>query len=135
MNDANSKMKQAIIRSAVGDMTITGTDQAQKQFCFKPDFIGFKGHFPGYPLLPAFVQIMTGIVLVEEQIKTSLTLKGVSNAKFLLQIRPDQALTVECKDLSSGGKPGSAVKILTSQGLAASFRIGFKTEGEPGHAE
>ncbi len=125
-----NELKNAVSASAIGKVEIIDPDSARKQYRFDKHFIGFSGHFPGYPLLPAFVQIMLGIVLLEEQKGSPIELDTISNAKFLLQIRPEQVLMVECRDCAPGGKMGSDIKISNPEGLAASFRVVFSNKGE-----
>ena len=124
-----NKLKNEVIKSAIGELENIDSDSVRKQYRFDKNFVGFSGHFPGYPLLPAFVQIMLGIVLLETQKGFPIELNTVSNAKFLLQIRPEQELTVECRDCTPGGKMGSDIKIFNSDGLAASFRVVFSIKG------
>ena len=74
----------------------------QKSYIFTDDFIGFDGHFPGYPILPAFIQMLIALTLVEELYGKGLNLMTVKNAKFHIPIRPNREMEVECTKRTSG---------------------------------
>ena len=83
-----SKIKQSILASAVSDLETHAPDGISQTFRFTDDFIGFSGHFPGFPVLPAFVHILTAQVVLESHVGHALTLSQLTNAKFLVPIRP-----------------------------------------------
>ena len=120
----NELMIDAVKKSAVGPAQITGTAITGK-YLFKDDFIGFSGHFPGYPILPAVVQLIAAQCLIEEQKGHGLVLFSVQNAKFLKEIRPGDEISVRCSDIRFRGEPGSRVEILSGKKIAASFIMTF----------
>jgi len=124
-----NKLKRAIISSAVDDLQVTEKGMATKRYCFQPDFIGFAGHFPGCPVLPAFVQILMALSLAEELSGCSLELATVEKAKFLIQLRPHQEIGVECQERLVGEKPGCEARLTVAEGLAASFLLTFDLRG------
>jgi 3-hydroxyacyl-[acyl-carrier-protein] dehydratase len=100
-------------------------------FCFTDSFIGFSGHFPGAPVLPAIVQILAAQVVAEAAAGKPVQLISVTRAKFHVQIRPGDHVTVSCK----GGKArasGAVIQatIVARDQVAASFSMCFKDEGE-----
>ena len=54
----------------------------------EPDNIIFKAHFPGYPITPGAVQIRVATELLESHLGTSLTLRTVSDLKFMEPLYP-----------------------------------------------
>lgn len=100
-------------------------------FCFPEQFIGFSGHFPGAPVLPAIVQVLAAQVVAEMIIEKPLRLSSVTRAKFHVQIRPGDHAVVSCKE-GSANAPGTAMdtKIVVEDQLAASFSMYFAHEGE-----
>ncbi len=92
-------------------------------FRFPTAFTAFSGHFPGYPILPAFVQILIAIVLIEEIDRRPLELKSIEKAKFLAEIKPDQTITVECAPAGVDDQRKWKVKIMLADRTAASFTI------------
>jgi 3-hydroxymyristoyl/3-hydroxydecanoyl-(acyl carrier protein) dehydratase len=72
-------------------------DCADNNFIFfiKKDFVAFKGHFPGYPLLPGIVQIEMGMFCIRKILSNPCAvLKEVKKIKFLKPILPDTRVFV-----------------------------------------
>ena len=127
-----NRVKQEIVSSAVDEINVTAPGTINRHYCFNQDFIGFSGHFPGYPILPAFVQILTALTLAEEQRGYPLELASVENAKFHIQLRPGQKITVECKEKLVKGKPGCEARLMVAEGLASLFRMSFAAKEDAG---
>jgi len=125
-----NRVKQEIASSAVDEIEISAPGTILRRYCFNRNFIGFSGHFPGYPILPAFVQILTALTLAEEQRGYPLELDSVENAKFHIQLRPGQEIKVECKDKLVRGKPGCEARLMVADGLASLFRMSFVEKGD-----
>ena len=117
------KLRRAILSSAVGAMEVEGDGTATRRYLFPSDFIGFSGHFPGYPILPAFVQILMALTLVEELIGGPLELAAIEKAKFLLELRPNQEIVVQVREQRLGERPGCEARLLAEGEVAASFRM------------
>lgn len=78
-----------------GSQTLQQTERGwTRTFVFGPSFLGFQGHFPGTPVLPAVVQIMTLRESIIGQMACDLEVVGITRAKFLKVITPDMPLTV-----------------------------------------
>ena len=45
----------------------------------------------------------------------------MERAKFRMEVRPDQTITVECREYGREDEPAFEVNITTAQGVAASF--------------
>jgi 3-hydroxyacyl-[acyl-carrier-protein] dehydratase len=125
-----NRVKQEIASSAVDEIKGSAPGTISRRYCFNRDFIGFSGHFPGYPILPAFVQILTALTLAEEQSGYPLELASVENAKFHIQLRPGQEIKVECKEKLVRGKPGCEARLMVAEGLASLFRMSFVEKGD-----
>ncbi len=69
--------------------------QAVCIFDMAEDFIGFRGHFPGAPVLPAIYMLMASLATCETAIDARLTLTRVDRAKFTRQVHPKDSLRVE----------------------------------------
>ena len=91
----------AELAAAMTDLRDTdGTWQAM--FCLPPDFIGFAGHFPGRPIVPAVAQIQMACVVLAASKKSDCGAgpchtghpARVDNAKFTRPIGPGEAVTV-----------------------------------------
>lgn len=85
-------------------------------------FIGFEGHFPERPILPAIVQMLMGVVTAEHICGNRLEISGISNAKFVQPISPDMDVTVSCTpaDITCASV---GVRLTTKNGLASSFSL------------
>jgi 3-hydroxyacyl-[acyl-carrier-protein] dehydratase len=112
-------LKSAIMASAKGPATQTETGTFVRTYCFKPDFIGFSGHFPGYPILPAVVQVFTILSMAEEVKGRSLELISIVKAKFHIEIHPGQDVRIEYQEGTIQGKP--SIKSTVSDGVASSL--------------
>ena len=92
---SKSEMKRAI--AAAGGTLHREADGGDRVFCLPADFPGFAGHFPGYPVLPAVLQVLAAQVLVEELRGRPLRLAKLERAKFLRPVRPGELLQVACR--------------------------------------
>lgn len=93
----------------------------------KADFIGFSGHFPEYPILPAFIQVKMVQHMLQTALGTPLRLSRISRAKFTGQARPGDRLLVECSTVESTreGKGWTCLISAGSDNQIAKFRIYF----------
>ncbi|MBW1776649.1 MAG: hypothetical protein JRI76_04975 [Deltaproteobacteria bacterium] len=100
------------------------------RFFFDSRFIGFSGHFPGYPLLPAFVQIAGAARLIRD----TMGLKGLDGilekAKFLMEIHPGKTIRMDCTRLPETGEERWKVEIRAQEALAAAFQLIFQASPE-----
>jgi 3-hydroxyacyl-[acyl-carrier-protein] dehydratase len=122
---AMNKLIDAVRKSASGEIQALDSDTIAGRFCFPDDFPGFSGHFPGYPILPAVVQLIASMCLIEEQKGHPLRLDSVQNAKFLQEIRPGNEILIKCMDRMVKGVAGSRVEIISGDKIAASFFMTF----------
>ena len=120
-----NKLKQQIIEAAVSGIEQPQMDTIKQRYRFGHDFIGFAGHFPGNPILPAFVQILMGITVAENHKGYRLKMTSVEKAKFHISIVPEKEIEVECRQRSIDELWSYDVRLSVSEGLAASYRIFF----------
>ena len=123
-----SALRKGIDASAMEALAGTGTEPGARRYRFGPGFIGFSGHFPGNPILPAIVQIRAVVSLAEEAGGKTLRLAAVRSAKFLAPIRPDEDVWVRVRrrvdsgmdicdaTLSVAGKTVAAFQLELAQG-------------------
>jgi 3-hydroxyacyl-[acyl-carrier-protein] dehydratase len=91
-------MRDAILAAAVGHVYKKEPDMFCRAYYFSSEFIGFAGHFPGKPVLPAIVQLMMAQILIEEYEEQPLKLSKVSRAKFIMPLQPEQEIITCCKE-------------------------------------
>ena len=64
-------------------------------FSVPGDFSGYRGHFPGNPILPGIVQLSFIRRLAERRLGIPLRLAGVRRIKYLRLITPDMPVTLK----------------------------------------
>lgn len=117
---------QSFGRFHVGD---DGTIRATLSFA--PGFIGFKGHFPGYPVLPGVVLVYAGFLLAEMGIGRKLKLLSIKRAKFLKPVWPsvpiDLSVRISPREADSG--IWAKVEIQLRGELTAKYEFGAEPKG------
>lgn len=78
------------------------------QFLYPSSFIGFQGHFPAAPILPAIVQLATVRYCVEQALGRELVPMMLTKTKFRSMIAPEQkvffTITIKQSDREYSGK-------------------------------
>jgi 3-hydroxyacyl-[acyl-carrier-protein] dehydratase len=123
-----SALEAAVRAARLGQPEPEGGGLAQA-FVFAPDFVGFAGHFPGNPVLPAVVQLLAGRIAAEALLGRPLALRAVTQAKFLQPVGPGEVVRLACRP-AAGPSPQMVDCRLT---LAAdgSPAAAFRLEVEP----
>jgi 3-hydroxyacyl-[acyl-carrier-protein] dehydratase len=116
-------MKQAIESAGLTAVTTDADGNLCRSFRFAVEFPGFSGHFPGYPVLPAVVQVLCAQVVIEGGMAESLRLRRLERAKFFRQVRPEQTLLVCCRRLRPGEESLWEVRLELEGEPAAAFRM------------
>jgi 3-hydroxyacyl-[acyl-carrier-protein] dehydratase len=120
-----NRLKTVIMLSAKGPVRETKPGTFVRTFSFAPDFIGFAGHFPGYSVLPAFIQVMTTLAMAEEVKGCGIEINSLVKAKFRAVIRPDTEIEVQYRERPVGGKDGLEATLKVAGEVAASFLLTF----------
>jgi 3-hydroxyacyl-[acyl-carrier-protein] dehydratase len=92
------------------------------RYLFDRDFAGFRGHFPGRPVLPAVVQVMAALHVAEEAWGRGCagTLR-VDRAKFNLPIVPGDEVEVRCEMKTVSGETAFKASVSVRGKPASSF--------------
>jgi 3-hydroxyacyl-[acyl-carrier-protein] dehydratase len=121
-------VRQGILDAKSKPQDITCNKSIAQAFIFTPDFVGFSGHFPDEPILPAVVQIGIGIALAEMLLPAdathSLILKYVRRAKFIRKLVPEEVIMGQCRVLDYNGLQVD-VSLSVNQEPASSFVLEF----------
>jgi 3-hydroxyacyl-[acyl-carrier-protein] dehydratase len=125
-----NKLKRAIMESEVVKAIIPEPGVITRRYHFSHDFIGFVGHFPGYPILPAMVQLLMALMCAEELEGRALEMDTISKAKFLMEIRPGSELLINCKKWILNGILKVEVQISMDDVLASSISMTFKKKSD-----
>ena len=115
-------MREAISQAALTPVVLA-TDSAEQSFCFNASFIGFAGHFPDYPILPAILQTLLAQLLAEQLIGEPLQFLALRRAKFTRQLRPEEQIdvTLDCREKE--GHLHCATVLRVADETAASFTL------------
>lgn len=97
-------MNQSLITAlqyAAGSIQQIDKNVWEQKFCFTPGFVGFAGHFPQKPVLPAIVQIAM-IRLLWQNVVGAVDALEVLSAKYMSPILPDECILVRLSLIPSG---------------------------------
>jgi 3-hydroxyacyl-[acyl-carrier-protein] dehydratase len=121
-------MKEAVAAAALEPPQPQEDGSWSRRCRFAPDFPGFAGHFPGYAVLPAVVQILAAVVLAEAVTGRRLRLRQIDNAKFLIQLHPEGQITVRCREKAVAGRRVWEASLQVDAGTAAQFLLELEEE-------
>ncbi len=130
-----NRMRQAILDSALGPVCLSAAaadaaDVAEQRFCFGEDFLGFDGHFPGYPILPAILQTLLGQLVAEQLYGGRLVFQKLSRAKFTRELRPGEQILVRVVLGAVADGVSCAVELRCGEVAASSFTLNFAARGK-----
>jgi predicted hotdog family 3-hydroxylacyl-ACP dehydratase len=128
-----TSLQNAIQAAADRALKREGDHGLVQSFCFPPEFIAFRGHFPGNPLLPAFVQIRMAQVMLESAAQAPLQLERIDNAKFREPLPPGQSVRVHCDLERTPNNHKAAVALMVLDRRIATFHLTFRL-AEPASA-
>jgi 3-hydroxyacyl-[acyl-carrier-protein] dehydratase len=101
------------------------------RFVFPAEFLGFQGHFPGAPVLPAVCEIQGAVAMLEAWEKRRVGLREIILAKFSAPVTCDEEVVYACS-VTRENRHGAVVKAsVAKQGAAvARFRLRVVFHGE-----
>ena len=126
---STSDLAEAIGSCARGDFERRDDGSIRQRYVFDADFPGFSGHFPGRPILPAVVQIMTANLLIETATGSSLQAAAIERAKFVRPIVPGELVEITCRRLAGAAAELWDVRIDAGRQAAASFSLTLLAPG------
>ena len=118
---STTDLSEAIRASAVGAIERRADGSVRQRYVFDADFPGFAGHFPGRPIFPAVLQIMTATLLAEMATGQRLLSTAIERAKFVLPVVPGALVEIVCRRLPGGAADLWEVHIDADRQAAASF--------------
>ena len=104
------------IKQCMSHLTETGEGKVTARFTFPEDFIGFQGHFPGRPVLPAVCKIQAVMVILQTRHKKKVRLKEIVLAKFFSPVSCREELVFECQEQMESSKEVMVKALITSKG-------------------
>lgn len=119
-----NSMRQAINQAALAP-AIPTSEGGEQSFCFAEDFLGFAGHFPGYPILPAILQTLLAQLVAEQLRGEQLGFRSLERAKFTRELRPGDRILVKVSLRETGELLRCAAELRCAGASAASFILSF----------
>jgi 3-hydroxyacyl-[acyl-carrier-protein] dehydratase len=117
-------LRNEILASVEGPVRRCEDDKEYElKYHFGADFPAFSGHFPGHPILPAFVQLLAGECALQIRMQRDMVLRHVKRAKFLKPIQPDQEITVRWHERSLDDGLQGIFTLLVDDEKAATFTV------------
>ncbi len=101
------------IKSHVYGLEESG-DKIKAGFLFPSGFIGFKGHFPGRPVLPGVCKIQAVIAMLELWHQKNICIKEISTAKFFSPVFDNQEIIVTTDKITGLNETSGETKIKAS---------------------
>ncbi len=86
------------IKSCMSDLKSSPDNTLSANFIFPVDFLGFKGHFPGKPILPGVCEIQAVLLMLEELKKKSVLLKEIVQVKFFSPVSHDEKIAFKLEE-------------------------------------
>lgn len=84
------------IRECMSDLGQADDGTLKARFTFPAEFLGFQGHFPGEPVLPAVCEIQAALVMLEAWEDRPAGLREIIQAKFSAPVTCDEELVYAC---------------------------------------
>lgn len=125
-----NKIRQGIAAAALGSVSMDESGTMEGRYLFPEHFVGFAGHFPGHPILPAIVEILTVLALVGEGRGCQQQLVAVADAKFLVPVRPEQEILVRCQPRLIKGKLLHDAQLTVNGATTASLLLELASDSE-----
>jgi len=115
-------MREEIERSALGPLQ-SDEQGGLRSFRFNEAFVGFAGHFPDYPILPAVLQALLAQMVAEQLLGEPADFLALERAKFTRQLRPGEQIEVKVRPRDKGENHWFACELSVGEEKAASFTL------------
>jgi 3-hydroxyacyl-[acyl-carrier-protein] dehydratase len=112
-------------------LTQAGVEELTARFRFPEDFIGFQGHFPRNPVLPAVCEIELALAVVEAGKKRGVVLREIVFAKFSSPVTCNEEVVCSCSvRMEEGGAALVAASLNRDGAAVAGFKLRVVFEDE-----
>jgi len=102
------------IRECMSELREAEKGTLTARFVFPAEFLGFQGHFPGKPVLPAVCEIQGAVAMLEAWKKTGVVLREIILAKFSAPVTCDEEVVYACS-MGMEDRDGAVVKATLSK--------------------
>ena len=104
-----STILREIQACATGPAISIQPEMWEMNFIFPTSFLGFNGHFPDQPILPAMVQVLAGMLAAGGGSPMRLT--KIGRAKFMRIVKPGEKLTATAVTSQKNGQVHAKVQL------------------------
>lgn len=118
-------------RSCLYDLSDAGGGELRARFVFPADYIGFRGHFPGRPILPAVCEIQAALAMLEAWKGRRVRLREIVLARFSAPVSCDEEVVCSCSvRMEDGDGAVLKVRLAKDSESVARFRLRVTFENE-----
>ena len=115
------------VRQCMSEPACYPDGRMSARFLFPPGFIGFRGHFPGRPVLAAVCQVEAVAAMLEHWKQRPVKIERILFAKFLLPVSAGEEVVFECRERVEADGRSVVTALATRRGAkAAEIRIGVR---------
>ena len=119
------------IRECMSGLTRAEEGKLRARFVFPAGFVGFQGHFPGRPVLPAVCEIQAALEMVAAWNGRRIRLDEIVLAKFASPVTCDEEVDCLCSVTMEDSQRAVVRANVTREGEnVAKFRLRVTLEGE-----
>lgn len=118
-----SPIQDAIKKAATSSINVDGEGIVTCSFRFAPDFLGFSGHFPGNPILPAVIQLTTAQWMVETLPGKTWRMVSIDHAKFFEPVKPSTEVTMTCTPKKEMNRYSCRMIVCSTEKPASTFTL------------
>ena len=103
------------LKSCMSQLIAGETNELSATFVIPSGFSGFKGHFPGKPVLPGVCMVQAALVMLAVWTQAPVTLSNLVSAKWFAPVMPEDELRFVCSGIRKT-LPGTTVKVRITRG-------------------
>ena len=113
------------IHTCLSQLSASEDGKLSARAVFPPGFTGFKGHFPGDPVLPGVCIVQTAVVVASLIRRRDAELKHLVSAKWYAPVRPGEELRF-AGDERPEGKEEATLKFRVTRGPEKAAELTLK---------
>jgi len=123
-----SPMQRALLERLEGHEWRADENRVVGDFFFDDDFLGFRGHFPAYPLLAGILMLALAKTLCEARLGAGVQITRVDRAKISRQVLPGDRVRAEIELTPAAAGYRVKAKLSREAEAVASLSFGIELE-------
>jgi 3-hydroxyacyl-[acyl-carrier-protein] dehydratase len=120
------------VRQCMSELEQVGAGELTARFLFPEDFMGFQGHFPQNPVLPAVCEIQLAVAMLEAWKEKGVILREIVFAKFSSPVTCNEEVECSCTVRMEDGREALVAASVAKDGSTVAgfkLRVAFEKEG------